>query len=205
MKIDLHVHCSERSGCAHSTEEEQIKTAIGKGLDAIAFTDHFKFISPERQAELNRKYAPFRIFRGIEVTLTGYQEDFLIFGMESLSLEEDGWIYPKLHAFVRQNNGYMVMAHPFRYNPEISPEILGLLPDAIEVRTMNTPAVAEQRILDVAAKYKLKMMWNSDAHVKEWLGSFFNVIDGKQQLPATDKGLPAFLRAATITRGGSGS
>jgi histidinol phosphatase-like PHP family hydrolase len=204
MKIDLHVHSSERSGCAHSTEEEQIRTAISQGLDAIAFTDHFKFIPMERQAELNRKYAPFRIFRGIEVTLTGYQEDFLIFGVDDLSLEEKKWTYPDLHAFVRQNDGYMVMAHPFRYNPQVSPQILALQPDAIEVRTMNTPAAAEQGIIEVAAKHKIKMMWNSDAHVKEWLGSFFNVIDGKRRLPATDKDLPAFLRAATIRRGGVG-
>ena len=201
MKIDLHVHCSERSGCGRSAEEEQIQTAIGLGLDAIAFTDHFKFIPFERQAELNAKYAPFRIYRGVEVTAN--EEDFIILGVGDAELEERIWAYTELNAFVRKRKGYIILAHPFRYRDELTPEVFELTPDAMEVRSVNTPPAAEPRIREVAVRAKIKMMWNSDAHSTAFLGAYYNVIDSAR-LPATDKELPAFLRASTITCGGAG-
>jgi hypothetical protein len=199
MKIDLHVHSSERSDCGLSTDEEQIEAAIKAGLDAIAFTDHFKFIPLERQAELNNKYAPFRIFRGIEVTAG--EEDFVILGVGDPELENTTWPYPALHMFVRKRKGYIIMAHPFRYHPELRPEIIALPPDAIEVRSVNTPVEAERRIREVAANLKLQMMWSSDAHITTALGSYFNIIDAA---PATDKDLPAALKKSNISRGGVG-
>lgn len=197
MKIDLHVHSSERSGCGQSTDEEQIQAAIKVGLDAMAFTDHFKFMPLVRQAELNNRYAPFRIFRGIEVTAS--EEDFVILGVGDAKLENTTWTYPALHMFVRKRKGYIVMAHPFRYHPELLPEVIALPPDAIEVRSVNTPVEAEQRIREVAANLKLQMMWNSDAHVTTAMGSYFNMIDAS---PAADKDLPAILKKSNIKRGG---
>jgi len=46
MKIDLHVHTTERSLCADSSEQEQILTAIERGLDAIVITDHGRLVPP---------------------------------------------------------------------------------------------------------------------------------------------------------------
>jgi predicted metal-dependent phosphoesterase TrpH len=197
LKIDLHVHCSERSGCGRSAEEEQIQAAIAAGLDAMAFTDHFKFIPPVRQAELNNKYAPFLIFRGIEVTAS--LEDFIVLGVGDAELESQSWTYPNLHGFVRMRKGYIIMAHPFRYHSELSPEVIALPPDAIEVRSVNTPAEAERRIREVATNLKLQLMWNSDAHIATAMGSYFNVIDSA---PVTDKELPAALRKSNIRSGG---
>jgi len=108
MKIDLHVHSSERSGCGKSSDEEQIEAAIKAGLDAMAFTDHSKLIPLARQAELNNKYAPFHIFRGIEVTVN--KEDFVILGVGDAELEGTAWTYPDLHSFVRRRKGYIVVA-----------------------------------------------------------------------------------------------
>lgn len=47
MKIDLHVHSSERSACGQAGEEEQIEAAMAAGLNALVFTDHGK--SPARR------------------------------------------------------------------------------------------------------------------------------------------------------------
>ncbi len=112
MKIDLHVHSKERSVCGRASEEEQIRAAIDAGLDAIVFTDHHRLISAERLQQLNEKYAPFRIFGGIEITLDG--EDVLILGVQDPALESMNWSYPSLHAFVRARGGFIALAHPFR-------------------------------------------------------------------------------------------
>jgi histidinol phosphatase-like PHP family hydrolase len=65
MKIDLHVHCQERSACGKATEEAQVQAAIAAGLDAIVFTDHHRLMPLERLECLNQQYAPFRVFGGI--------------------------------------------------------------------------------------------------------------------------------------------
>ena len=67
MNIDLHVHASERSKCARSSEQELIREGIRIGLDALVFTDHNRLVPPERLVELNEEFAPFRIFGGIEM------------------------------------------------------------------------------------------------------------------------------------------
>jgi histidinol phosphatase-like PHP family hydrolase len=67
MKTDLHVHAKERSACGQSSEEEMIQAALACGLDGLAFTDHHRLVSPARLEELNRAYASFRVFCGIEI------------------------------------------------------------------------------------------------------------------------------------------
>jgi predicted metal-dependent phosphoesterase TrpH len=138
MKIDLHVHCQERSSCGKATEEAQVQAAIAAGLDAIVFTDHHRLAPIERLEALNQQYAPFRIFGGIEITAQG--EDFLVLGMRHPDLESPDWSYPALYQFVREHGGYIAMAHPFRYRKAIELDLEQFTPDAIEACSPNTPA-----------------------------------------------------------------
>ena len=131
MKIDLHVHTLERSPCAVSSEEEQILTAIARGLDALVFTDHARLVPSEHIEALNRRYAPFRIFGGTEITVRE-KEDLLVVGVHDPALETQTWTYPELHAFVRDRGGWLALAHPFRYHPEIVIDVAQYLPDALE-------------------------------------------------------------------------
>ncbi len=52
LRIDLHVHTQERSGCGKSPELAMIEAAIAAGLDAVVLTDHDRLAPPERLAEL---------------------------------------------------------------------------------------------------------------------------------------------------------
>jgi histidinol phosphatase-like PHP family hydrolase len=194
LKIDLHVHASERSSCARATEEEQIRAAIAAGLDALVFTDHWKLIPLPRLEELNRRYAPFRIFNGVEVTADG--EDYLVLGVRSPRLESNGWNYPDLHAFVRGQNGWLALAHPYRYHP-IPEAITRFLPDALEIHSINTPTQAQAEIRAAAQRLGLPLLSNSDSHATETLGRYFNIL---ARWPADEADLIGLLRAGKFDR-----
>jgi predicted metal-dependent phosphoesterase TrpH len=174
MKLDLHVHAAERSACAKEGEESQIRAAIAAGLDGIAFTDHHTLVPRARMRELRRKYAPFKIFTGIEITAEG--EDWLVIGLDNPELESTRWRYVDLRRFVREHDGFIALAHPFRYVPRINVDIAANPPDGIEVRSMNTPADHEQEIRAIATRLGLRLLENSDAHWNAPLGRFYNVL-----------------------------
>ena len=191
MKVDLHVHAKERSACATVGEEAQIQAAIAQGLDAIAFTDHHRLVPGARLAQLNERYAPFKIFNGIEITAD--DEDWLVLGLNDPVLERWDWHYPDLASFVRRQGGFIALAHPFRYADYIQVNIDSLPPDGIEVRSQNTRSEREGEIRKIAARLHLTALQNSDAHSVNPIGRFYNVLpdfnDGDAGLIATLMGL----------------
>lgn len=189
MRIDLHVHASDRSPCAIDDEESQIRAAIAAGLDGLAFTDHFTLVPEARLAELNRSYAPFRIFSGIEITAD--REDWLVLGLREPRLERRDWDYPALWRYVRRQGGFIVLAHPFRYAPVIHADLGLYPPDAIEVRSSNIPAARENELRTWAERYGLLPVTNSDSHSNERIGAYWNDLPGE---PASDRDLLDALR-----------
>ena len=190
MKIDLHVHASERSACAVANEEAMIIAAAAAGLDALVFTDHHRLVNAWRLERLNAEYAPFRVYSGIEITAD--DEDWLVFGVQDPALESLDWRYPALAAFVRSRGGYIALAHPFRYDPRIHVDLAACPPDAIEISSNNTPRAREAQIRGSAERLGLALLRNSDAHSTASLGRFYN------EIPITldgDRGLVASLRA----------
>ena len=174
MKIDLHVHTSERSSCATATETEQMQAALAAGLDIVCITDHARLMPPESLERLNLRYAPLRIFGGIEVTTTE-GEDFLVLGVRDSALERTDWNYPKLHAFVRARGGVLVFAHPFRYHATIGLDLERYRPDAIEVYSPNTPPASEADIRLLAGRLGLFLLSDSDSHSSGRLGTYYNI------------------------------
>ncbi|MBI5031522.1 MAG: PHP domain-containing protein [Chloroflexi bacterium] len=189
FKIDLHVHSSERSPCGKASEEAQIRAAIAAKLDAIVFTDHWTFVSAERLKQLNEKYAPFKIFGGIEVVAD--DEDFVVIGVRDRMLNQSGSSYADLHALVRQHDGFIALVHPFRYRNEIKADIERHKPDAIEVRSTNTLASAEQRICELAARLGIPTLCNSDAHNTDAFGKYHNTLE---KTPADERELIELLK-----------
>lgn len=163
MRIDLHVHTREGSACARSASEEMIRAAIDEGLDGLVITDHDCLLDDAQLDYLNAKYAPFRLFRGTEITTR--REHFLVLGVDDERLEVLGWAYPELHAFVNDRGGFLAPAHPFRFNPHcIEADLDRYPPHALEAYSWNTPASAAPRIRDVAARLGVPVLSNSDAH-----------------------------------------
>jgi len=175
MKIDLHVHTAERSSCGQSSEEEVIRAAIDYGLDALAFTDHHCLIPPGRAAELSAKFAPFRVFGGIEVTVG--DEDFIVLGVQDASLERQDWDYAALHAFVRERGGFIFLAHPFRYHESINVPIEAYPPDGIELRSSNTAPEDEPTVRQLIDRLGCRGLYTSDAHLAEHVGMCYVELD----------------------------
>jgi predicted metal-dependent phosphoesterase TrpH len=192
VKIDLHVHSSERSTCGQAGEVEQVKAAVAAGLDAIVFTDHGKLAPSGRLNHLNQQFAPFRVFGGIEISL---EEDFLVVGLQDRELEMACWTYPELHAYTRQYGGYLILAHPFRYHPGIYVDIEQFHPDGIEIYSVNTPPPWQTHIRELSQKHHINLFSNSDAHNTSSLGFFYNEIPG---FPASDLELVQALRRGII-------
>ncbi len=189
MKIDLHVHSMERSTCAKSGEESQIQAALHAGLDGLALTDHNRLVPAAHLAELNKKYAPFRIFTGIEVDAD--REHLLVIGVQDALLEKPGWHYPELRDFVHWRGGFIALAHPFRYGPEIRVDLEQFPPDGIEVKSINTPTSREEEIRSIAGRLGLALLENTDAHIEEQIGRFCNELPGTAR---DDKELVGILR-----------
>lgn len=192
MKIDFHVHSSERSACGQAGEVEQVKAAVAAGLDAVVFTDHGKLVPADRLNLLNQQFAPFHVFGGIEISL---EEDILVIGLQERKLEKAQWTYPELHAYTRQYGGYLILAHPFRYHPGIYVDIEQYRPDGIEIYSANTPTSWQARIRELSQKHQINLFSNSDAHKTSSLGLFYNELPG---YPDLDRELVQVLRSGMI-------
>jgi predicted metal-dependent phosphoesterase TrpH len=192
VKIDLHVHARERSYCAHSSEQRLIEAAIAAGLDALVLTDHDRLVPREHLAELNARYAPFRLFGGIEVSTES--EHVLVLGVCHPVLECKDWSYADLQTFVKKQGGFLAIAHPFRWG-NLDADLEEHPPDALEVHTRNTPGWAEARIRDLAARHDLVLLCNTDAHHARQLGEYYNVLLGD---PADEAELLRLLRRGPV-------
>jgi histidinol phosphatase-like PHP family hydrolase len=200
LKIDLHVHTKERSACGKSGEEEMARAAVDYGLDGLAFTDHHRLAPLDRLEALNRKYAPLRVFGGIEISVIE-GEDVLVLGVRDSALETQKWSYPELFALVRQRGGFLILAHPFRYHDEITIDVETYPPDAIEVHSKNTGACDEPRIRAVLKHLGLRPLCNSDAHTAEHVGIYHNRLS---RAPRDEGELIQILKAGDYTCIGMG-
>jgi histidinol phosphatase-like PHP family hydrolase len=176
LKIDLHVHTKERSACGKSGEEEMIQAAIAFGLDGLVFTDHHRLAPLDRLEELNRKYAPFRVFGGIEISVAE-GEDVLVLGVHDPALEIQPWAYPALVCFARERGGFLVLAHPLRYRDTIDIDIEQYPLDAVEVHSRNTSPHDEPHIRAILERLDLRPLCNSDAHTADDVGIYYNRLE----------------------------
>jgi predicted metal-dependent phosphoesterase TrpH len=194
MKIDLHVHTSERSECGCASEEEQVNAAIASGLDAIVFTDHEQLAPIERLVQLNKTYAPFRVFGGIELGING--EHLLVLGINDERLVSTEWSYGELHTFCRARGGFIALAHPFRFHPDIKLDTEQYPLDAIEAYSKNMAPEAAGRIIDLASRWGIHALSNSDAHTTDIVGRYYNVLN---RTPADERELIDALKQGDFT------
>lgn len=135
MKIELHAHTSETSGCGKMPGEEMIGRFAGAGYKLVVVTDHLQgskepqASAEERQEKWLKGYRAAKkagdrvgvtVLLGAEVRFADRPEDILVYGVK----ENDGaWLYGLMDANVSQEEFYhlahergmlVVQAHPFR-------------------------------------------------------------------------------------------
>ena len=136
MKIELHAHTSQSSGCGRMPGEELIGRYKGAGYGTVVVTDHFigsrdgektraarieKWLKGYRAAKKTGDRIGMNVLMGAEMRFaTTGCEDFLVFGMKEeyaedmmAVLDADAGI-EKLYAAAHERGMLVVQAHPFR-------------------------------------------------------------------------------------------
>lgn len=191
MKIDLHVHtAASRDG--RMKPRKLIKTALKRGLDGIAVTDHNTFAG----VDAVRKSAPdgFLVIPGVEYsTDMGHILALFTEGDVSAGMERDAKgraALAELSAAVRGAGGILIAAHPFHGRDKLPDGLPGLV-DGLEThnsREMARDPESVKKTLEAAG-----VLWasgGSDAHLYRELGRAYTVLpDGEDAKAALTAGL----------------
>lgn len=193
MKIDLHVHTSYGSGCAYMEPDQLVWQAKSIGLDGVCITEHDQIWSTGNIERLKKKH-DFLVIGGVEVST-----DFghiLVFGLHD-SVREIASI-SELWKIVNKEGGVMILAHPFRYEPDIvsahfrslsdgslsSNEFEGVcenpafkMIDVMEVYNGRSGIREINFTQMVAKRLGLKAVGGSDAHATLELGTSYTVFE----------------------------
>ncbi len=188
MKLDLHLHTQEGSPCAGHPTARVLEAALEHGLGGVAITDHDRLLPSAQLSELARRYAPLRIFTGIEVTVG--EEHLLVHGTRNPALESR-LDYPELWRLVRAEGGFLTLAHPFRYKNRIELDLEQYPPDAVELHSVHTARCHEGEILELARRLGIRTLTTSDAHEALNVGIYHVELEDSVE---TDHELVAALR-----------
>ena len=136
MKIDLHVHTSETSGCGKVPGAEMARLFHQAGYDAITITDHLIagknmdmpvkarvewYLSGYHAARAEGEKLGLTVLLGAEARMADGNEDFLLFGVQE---DDIPWLMGLLDSGVHEGEFYrivhatgrflLIQAHPFR-------------------------------------------------------------------------------------------
>ena len=114
MKIDLHLHTLYGSACAYMNPDQLVQQAKSVGLEGVCITEHNQVWDRDALRKLRDKYG-FLIIGGVEVSTD--MGEMLVFGLHRSVLRVYSAL--ELRKMVDDAGGVMVMAHPFRSEPEL--------------------------------------------------------------------------------------
>ena len=195
LKIDLHCHCREHSLCSEYPAESIAAAAVNYGLDAIAFTNHDSFMDPVLLKGLRSKFQHLKIYNCAEISLGA--EHMLYIGPFDPEIVHWNQGYEKFWRRVRENSGFLVLAHPFRFTSHVEMPVEEFPPDAIEIHSTNTGMDDEKTIAKLAEKLGVKTLCNSDGHAPKHIGIYRNIVEAGK-LPEDEAALAACLKSSTI-------
>lgn len=184
MKIDMHVHTSKYSSCAHMTPKEMATAALANGLDGVAITEHDYLWSVDEIFELQKCFSKLKIFRGAEISTA--QGHVLVYGISSIKELYTGISLGELVKYVHQHNGFAVIAHPCRYSDIIPEEIFTTGIDGLEVRSNNVLVYMKDAIQLIQSRLNIPGIAGSDAHRAEDFGmfatDFYDYLETEQEI-----------------------
>lgn len=214
MRIDVHVHTSEVSGCGQLPGAEMARLYSQAGYDAIVITDHLIagsrqelsateradwYVSGYRAARAEGERLGLTVLLGAELRFFGGNEDFLLYGLRP---DDVAWIFERLDGGARLEDFYplvrqsgrmlLIQAHPFREPLRHAPtELL----DGVEV--YNAANANHKNHNDLALAYAQAarpgfiQTSGSDAHMLSQVGHGGLIADAPIE---TEEELVAWLR-----------
>jgi predicted metal-dependent phosphoesterase TrpH len=178
FKIDLHVH-TKYSGDNDAEPEETIIRAIERGLDGLAFTEHYYYAASEPVESLKEKYGDrILILRGVEFSTA--EGHCLIFGTDPdrLSLR-----YAPAGDVVRAVNragGAVIPSHPYRSVNSLG-DFLRRVEDICALEGFNgcNMHAFNVKALEAAERLGLPYTGGSDAHTSQEVGSCYTAFESR--------------------------
>ncbi|HDY72680.1 MAG TPA: PHP domain-containing protein [bacterium] len=173
MKCDLHIH-SHYSYDSNSSIKEIIDTAIKKGIDCIAITDHNK-IQGALEAIEYAKAKPILIIPAIEVK----SRDGDIIALNVRKEIEKSLSAEKTIEKIKEQSGLAIIAHPFGDWHAFKKDLKDFINkvDAIEVLNASV-FTGNKKAKELVKKYNLAFTAGSDAHEPKFIGRAYLEIPG---------------------------
>jgi hypothetical protein len=177
MKVELHLHTSRYSGCAHNTPAEMMQAMIAARYDAVFITEHDAVWSDWEIEQLQAIFPDILIFPGVELTLREQPLVHLI--VLGTTDEEYLLLRPDPAAVMEKarSEGHLtLLAHPFRY--EGAAEVLETpgevpLPDALEYRSNNHDETMAAQSPSAGRRRGIKIVNAGDIHTVEKVNRFW--------------------------------
>jgi len=195
MKIDLHCH-SYYSPDAISSPEDLIKTALEKGLDGVAITDHDTTAGWQEAIKAAQKLNAFLIL-GEEIRTK--QGDILgLFLKKEVKGKGDDPL--QVIKKIKNQGGIVVIPHPFHFLEKFKGNLTEYkdLIDGIEVFNSRALFGNDKKALDFAKKHNLAKIASSDAHHKNCVGDAYTIVEEVKNLEDFKSGI---LERKTKTKG----
>ena len=175
MKIDTHVHIKFGSKDSNITLEQCIKKAEESELDGLCITDHNSLYWLKKIKEYQNT-TNLLLLVGVEIYSS--DGDLICFGIDELPKKQ-------LSAqdtinFVKERNGVVIAAHPYRANNRGVGDLIYTLKglDAIEAINGRTSFVTNRKTLKIAKELNLCATGGSDSHTLKEIGTiatFFEI------------------------------
>jgi predicted metal-dependent phosphoesterase TrpH len=176
LKIDLHVH-TEYSD-SKGRLDDVVRTALRKGLDGIAITDHNT--CKAALLALDRYSDRIIIIPGLEY---GTEEGHLI-ALGIVDVPPWGLSASQAARYFHERGAIVIIPHPKIPLLGFREEALkGVKPDAIETCNSATPfyGLATKRSERLADSLKLPRIGGSDAHDGECVGDSYTIVDSSSR------------------------
>lgn len=183
MKIDLHVHTAEVSGCSNVPAAKMVHLYKENGYDAVVITDHYyngladrcdkegislkdAYLKGYRSAKEEGEKIGVKVFLGCELRFSNSMNDYLVYGVDedffSLGNEIFKMNTRDFGKYARERGYLFYQAHPFRNGMTIvNPANLF----GIEISNRNPRHDSRNDIAQIyAERHTLHRIGGSDFH-----------------------------------------
>lgn len=193
-RIDLHVH-SRFSGDNDSDPEETILRAIERGLQGLAFTEHYSYRVSEPIEALREKYKDrILIVRGVEFSTA--EGHCLVFGADTDGMSLKYAPVEELVEIVALHGGVVIPSHPYRKGNGLGDAVLRVKGFcALEGHNGCTMRAGNEKAIGTAGALRLPFTGGSDAHAPGEVGMCYTEFDDE----VTEDTFVALLKKGRFT------